>query len=50
MGNAAIEGASCALLSQVAREEMCAIAESCTHLELATHPDFNAVFMESLNF
>lgn len=50
VGNAAIEGASCALLSQVAREEMCAIAESCTHLELATHPDFNAVFMESLNF
>ncbi|WP_050742276.1 ASKHA domain-containing protein [Symbiobacterium thermophilum] len=50
IGNAAIAGAKLALLSRSARDRAEALARGARFVELATHPDFEEVFMEALNF
>lgn len=50
IGNAAAQGAKLVLLSRRARARAEALARRIRHVDLATHPDFEAVFMEALNF
>nr|PZN71064.1 MAG: (Fe-S)-binding protein [Bacillota bacterium] len=50
IGNAAAAGAKLALLSRRARERAEALARSVQFVELATHPDFEEVFLEALNY
>ncbi|WP_374712730.1 ASKHA domain-containing protein [Symbiobacterium terraclitae] len=50
VGNAAIAGAKLVLLSRSARARAEALARSARFVELATHPAFEEVFMEALNF
>ena len=50
VGNTAIEGASCALLSNRARHDLQEGAARCTSLQLATLPSFQSAFMEGLSF
>ncbi len=50
VGNTAIEGASVALLSCGARDGMLASARRMETVELATHPMFPPLFLESLGF
>ncbi len=50
VGNAAAQGCKLALLSAEARTRAEALARTAEHVELATHPDFEAIFFEALNF
>ena len=50
VGNAAIEGASMALLSRARRAELEAMVEAVTHVRLETHPDFFHWFVEGCQF
>jgi uncharacterized 2Fe-2S/4Fe-4S cluster protein (DUF4445 family) len=50
IGNAAIEGASMALLSRSARLEMEALVKSVQHCRLETHPGFFDFFVEGCQF
>jgi len=50
VGNAAAAGAKLALLSAGARERAERLAASAHFVELATHPDFEEIFMAALNF
>jgi len=49
-GNAAIEGASIALLSQARRNELEAMARRVEHCRLETHPSFFDFFVEGCQF
>lgn len=50
VGNAAALGAQLALVSEAERERAEAIAGRIEHVALATHPDFQDVFVEAMNF
>jgi uncharacterized 2Fe-2S/4Fe-4S cluster protein (DUF4445 family) len=50
IGNAAIEGASIALLSQSKREELEALVKTVEHCRLETHPRFFDFFVEGCQF
>jgi uncharacterized 2Fe-2S/4Fe-4S cluster protein (DUF4445 family) len=50
IGNAAAAGAKLALLSRSGRARAEALARSARHIDLATHPDFEEIFMAALNF
>lgn len=50
IGNAAGTGARMALISCKAREECKKISRNVEYVELAVHPDFQSVFISSLNF
>ncbi len=50
VGNAAAAGAKLVLLSRGARARAEALARGVRFVELATHPDFEEIFMEALNF
>jgi uncharacterized 2Fe-2S/4Fe-4S cluster protein (DUF4445 family) len=50
IGNAAAAGAKMVLLSRSARARAEQLARSAIHIDLATHPDFEEIFMEALNF
>lgn len=50
VGNAAIEGASIALLSMSKRRELEALARRVEHCRLETHPDFFDFFVEGCQF
>jgi uncharacterized 2Fe-2S/4Fe-4S cluster protein (DUF4445 family) len=50
IGNAAAAGAKLALLSRGARERAERLAREARHIDLATHPDFEEIFMDALNF
>jgi uncharacterized 2Fe-2S/4Fe-4S cluster protein (DUF4445 family) len=50
VGNAAIEGASIALLSQSKRRELEALVRRVEHCRLETHPDFFDFFVEGCQF
>ncbi len=50
VGNAAAQGAKLVLLSRAARRRAEALAGRIRHLDLATHPDFEAIFMAALDF
>lgn len=50
IGNAAGVGASMALLSDASLKEANELAESTEHIELALHPDFQAIFLKSMYF
>lgn len=50
IGNAAAAGAKLALLSRKARSRAESLARRIRFVELATHPDFEEIFMEALNF
>lgn len=50
IGNAAAAGAKLALLSQEGRARAEALAKEAHWIDLATHPDFEEIFMEALNF
>jgi uncharacterized 2Fe-2S/4Fe-4S cluster protein (DUF4445 family) len=50
VGNTAIEGASVALFSAAARDELISIAARCDHIELSMTPEFNGYYMNSLYF
>ena len=50
VGNAAGTGARMALVSSRARRICEKISNSVEYVELAAHPDFQSVFMESLRF
>lgn len=50
IGNAAAAGAKLALLSKEGRARAEALAREATWIDLATHPDFEEIFMEALNF
>jgi len=50
VGNAAIEGASIALLSKPKREELERLVRRVTHCRLETHPDFFHYFVEGCQF
>lgn len=50
VGNAAIEGASIALLSRTRRAELEALVGRVTHVRLETHPDFFHYFVEGCQF
>jgi len=49
-GNAAGLGAKMALLSEVERERAATLAREIEHVSLATHPDFQEIFVEALKF
>ncbi|MGI9295780.1 MAG: ASKHA domain-containing protein, partial [Pseudomonadales bacterium] len=49
-GNAAGLGAKMALLSEKERERASTLAEEIEHVSLATHPDFQEIFVEALKF
>jgi uncharacterized 2Fe-2S/4Fe-4S cluster protein (DUF4445 family) len=49
-GNAAIEGATIALLSKRRREDLEVLARSVEHCRLETHPDFFDFFVEGCQF
>ncbi|MDB4898052.1 MAG: hypothetical protein JWN15_4314, partial [Firmicutes bacterium] len=50
IGNAAAAGAKLVLLSKGARDRAEALARHAQHIDLATHPDFEEIFMDALNF
>jgi uncharacterized 2Fe-2S/4Fe-4S cluster protein (DUF4445 family) len=50
IGNAAGTGARMALSSSKAREECEKISRNVEYVELGVHPDFQSVFIRSLNF
>lgn len=50
VGNAAAQGCKLALLSRGARERAEGLARMAEHVELATHPEFEAIFFEALGF
>ncbi len=50
VGNAASLGAQMALLSEAERERAETIARSIEHVSLAAHPDFEQIFVDSMNF
>jgi uncharacterized 2Fe-2S/4Fe-4S cluster protein (DUF4445 family) len=50
VGNAAALGAQLALVSEVERARAERLARSVEHLSLATHPDFQDLFVEAMNF
>lgn len=50
VGNAAAQGAKLTLLSRPHRERVEALARAVQFVDLATHPDFEEIFMEALNF
>lgn len=50
IGNAAAAGAKLVLLSKGARDRAEALARYAQHIDLATHPDFEEIFMDALNF
>ncbi|NTU90235.1 MAG: ATP-binding protein, partial [Actinobacteria bacterium] len=50
IGNAAGEGASAALISKAAREELAEIAEKCTYIELSLHRGFNTYYIDAMSF
>jgi len=49
-GNAAGLGAKMALLSEQERERASTLAREIEHVSLATHPDFQTIFVEALQF
>jgi uncharacterized 2Fe-2S/4Fe-4S cluster protein (DUF4445 family) len=50
VGNAAAAGAKRVLLSRTARARAEALARGARHIDLATHPDFEEIFLDALNF
>ncbi|HEY3366646.1 MAG TPA: ASKHA domain-containing protein [Symbiobacteriaceae bacterium] len=50
IGNAAAAGAKLVLLSRAARERAETLARRTQHVELATHPDFEEIFLSALDF
>jgi uncharacterized 2Fe-2S/4Fe-4S cluster protein (DUF4445 family) len=50
VGNAAALGAQLALVSEAERSRAERLARSIEHLSLATHPDFQDLFVEAMNF
>ncbi len=50
IGNAAAAGAKLALLSREGRERAERLAREARWIDLATHPDFEEIFMDALNF
>jgi uncharacterized 2Fe-2S/4Fe-4S cluster protein (DUF4445 family) len=50
VGNAAALGAQLALVSESERARAERLARSIEHLSLATHPDFQDLFVEAMNF
>ncbi len=50
VGNAAALGAQLALVSEPERERAERLARSIEHVSLATHPDFQDLFVEAMNF
>lgn len=50
VGNAAAQGAKLALLSRSARERAEALARRIRHVESATYPGFEEIFMDALSF
>ncbi len=50
VGNAAALGAQLALVSETERTRANRLARSIEHLSLATHPDFQDLFVEAMNF
>jgi uncharacterized 2Fe-2S/4Fe-4S cluster protein (DUF4445 family) len=50
VGNAAALGAQLALVSETERARAERLARSIEHLSLATHPDFQDLFVEAMNF
>ena len=50
LGNAAHLGAQMALLSELERDRAQKIASEVQHVALATHPDFQNIFVEALKF
>lgn len=50
VGNAAALGAQLALVSETERTRAERVARSVEHLSLATHPDFQDLFVEAMNF
>jgi uncharacterized 2Fe-2S/4Fe-4S cluster protein (DUF4445 family) len=50
VGNAAALGAQLALVSESERAHAGRLARSIEHLSLATHPDFQDLFVEAMNF
>jgi uncharacterized 2Fe-2S/4Fe-4S cluster protein (DUF4445 family) len=50
VGNAAALGAQLALVSEAERARAARLARSIEHLSLATHPDFQDLFVEAMNF
>jgi uncharacterized 2Fe-2S/4Fe-4S cluster protein (DUF4445 family) len=50
VGNAAALGAQLALVSEAERARAERIARSIEHLSLATHPDFQDLFVDAMNF
>ena len=49
-GNAAGLGAKMALLSEAERDRASQLAREIEHVSLATHPDFQSIFVEALKF
>jgi uncharacterized 2Fe-2S/4Fe-4S cluster protein (DUF4445 family) len=50
VGNAAALGAQLALVSEAERARAETIAGRIEHVSLAAHPDFEAIFVECMNF
>jgi uncharacterized 2Fe-2S/4Fe-4S cluster protein (DUF4445 family) len=50
VGNAALLGAQLALLSEAERARADRLARSIEHVSLASHPDFQDLFVEAMNF
>jgi uncharacterized 2Fe-2S/4Fe-4S cluster protein (DUF4445 family) len=50
VGNAAALGAQLTLVSEAERGRAERLARSIEHLSLATHPDFQDLFVEAMNF
>jgi uncharacterized 2Fe-2S/4Fe-4S cluster protein (DUF4445 family) len=50
VGNAAALGAQLALVSEAERARAEGLATSIEHLSLATHPDFQDLFVDAMNF
>jgi uncharacterized 2Fe-2S/4Fe-4S cluster protein (DUF4445 family) len=50
VGNAAALGAQLALVSEAERARADRLARSIEHLSLATHPDFQELFVDAMNF
>ena len=50
VGNAASLGAQMCLLSEAERGRAAQVAARIEHVSLATHPDFERIFVEAMNF
>jgi uncharacterized 2Fe-2S/4Fe-4S cluster protein (DUF4445 family) len=50
VGNAAALGAKLVLLSEAERARAEELARALEHVSLAAHPDFERIFVESMNF